>query len=142
VIRPNPRTPASPGFFSDSIPQKHLKLKITIANPRCGGAKHTSQRRAEIFVRRGIARWLPDGRIEFLPQSRLRFEAAEMRQTLREEAIQFAQNRGGVVYWNGARSVYLRGTDIAMYKPGSNVLFPKPGTQHAARYYQRRTLQE
>jgi hypothetical protein len=111
-------------------------MKVTIANPRCGGAKHTSLRRAEAFVRRGIARWLPDRRIEFVEQARLRYQAAELRQTLREEAIQFARNRGGVIYWNGARSVYVNGSDVAMYPPGSNVTFPKVGTVAARRYFQ------
>jgi hypothetical protein len=112
-------------------------MKVTIANPRCGGAKHNSLPRGEAFIRRGIARWLPDGRIEFMQQTRLRYEAAELRQTPREEAIQFARNRGGVVYWNGARSVYVNGRDVAMYPPGSNVVFPKVGTAGDRRYYAR-----
>jgi hypothetical protein len=112
-------------------------MTIAIANPRIGGAKHTSLARAQNFIRRGIARWLPDGRLEFVEQSRIRHLAAELRQLLREEAIQFAKNRRGIVYWNGARSVYVNGTDLAMFAPGCNVVFPKIGTERAEKYYRR-----
>lgn len=108
---------------------------ITIANPRPGGAKHTSPDRAAQFVKRGIAEWLPDGRIHFVDQARLRHQAAELRQTLREEAIEFARNRSGVVYWNGARAVYIDGYDVAMFPPGCNVSYPKVGSARAARRF-------
>lgn len=74
---------------------------ITIANPRAGGAKHTSTDRAAHFVKRGIAEWLPDGRLQFVVQARLHHLAADMRQAFREEIREFYRNRKGVVYWNG-----------------------------------------
>ncbi len=85
---------------------------IEIANPRSGGAKRTSARRAEEFIQRGIATWLPDGKVMFVEQARLRFAAAEMRQSLWEEAREFERNRKGVVFWNGEES------ELAMHRPG------------------------
>jgi hypothetical protein len=89
--------------------------RIRIANPRMGGAKEISVRRAEKFVHRGIASWLPAGRISFVDQARLRHQAAEFRQTLREEAQEFARNRGGIVFWNG------HGDPSLMHRPGEVV---------------------
>ncbi len=86
--------------------------RIRIANPRPGGAREISVRRAEKFVHRGIAAWLPDGGIAFLDQARLRHQAAEFRQTLREEAREFARNRGGIVFWNGDKG------SLHMHRPG------------------------
>jgi hypothetical protein len=80
-----------------------------------GGAKEISVRRAEKFVHQGIAAWLPDCRIRFVDQVRLRHHAAEFRQTLREEAREFARNRGGIVFWNG------RANPSLMHKPGEVV---------------------
>ena len=90
-------------------------MRIPIANPRLGGAKAISVRRAEEFIHRGIAAWLPDGRLQFVDQVRLRHQACEMRQTLREEAREFAKNRNGVVYWNGTDDPSY------MHKPGEVV---------------------
>jgi hypothetical protein len=80
---------------------------IAIANPRPGGAKHTSSARAAHFVKRGIAEWLPDGRIRFVDQARLRHQAADMRRQMQEEAREFERNRKGIVYWNGSRGPLL-----------------------------------
>ena len=87
-------------------------MQVAIANPRLGGARRTSVRRAMRFVRRGMAVWLPDGRIRFVERADVRNRAAEMRQTLREEAREFAVNRGGILFWNGSDS------PLAMYRPG------------------------
>ncbi len=89
--------------------------RIRIANPRLGGAKEISVRRAEEFVARGIAAWLPDGRIQFVDQVRLRYQAAEMRQNLREERREFERNRRGIVFWNGSKDPTL------MHRPGEVV---------------------
>ena len=59
-------------------------MQVAIANPRLGGARRTS----------------------------VRNRAAEMRQTLREEAREFAVNRGGILFWNGAKD------PSAMFRPG------------------------
>ncbi len=64
------------------------------------------------FVRRGIAVWLPDGRIRFVERADVRNCAAEMRQVLREEAREFAVTRGGILFWNGAKD------PSAMFRPG------------------------
>jgi hypothetical protein len=110
-------------------------MQIKIANPRCGGAKYTSARRASEFVARGIARWLPDESIEFVEEIRLAHLTSEMRQSLWEENHEFLKNRGGVLFWNGARAVYKSGQDLAMFPPGCNVSFPKVGTKRAAMRY-------
>lgn len=89
--------------------------RIRIANPRLGGAKEISVRRAEEFIHRGIAAWLPDGRLRFVDQVRLRHQAAEFRQRLWEEAREFERNRKGVVYWNGTENPSF------MHKPGEVV---------------------
>jgi hypothetical protein len=87
-------------------------MQVAIANPRLGGARRTSVRRAMRFVRRGMAVWLPDGRIRFVEKADVRSRSAEMRQTLREEAREFAVNRGGILFWNGTKD------PSAMFRPG------------------------
>jgi len=86
-------------------------MTIAIANPRMGGAKHTSARRAEEFVSRGMARITRDGKLEFLDSARIAHRAAEMRQTLREERREF--ERKGIVFWNGDRG------EGCMFPPGA-----------------------
>ena len=44
-------------------------MQVSIPNPRLGGARRTSVRRAMRFVCRGIAVWLPDGRIRFVERA-------------------------------------------------------------------------
>ena len=87
-------------------------MSIEIANPRLGGMRYTSDRTAADLVKRGIAIWLPDGRIQFRGEGDLRRRAAEMRQTFREEEYEFARNRGGIVFWNGSDHPLL------MHRPG------------------------
>ncbi len=41
----------------------------------------------------------------------------------------------GTIYWNGARSRYVEGRDVAMFPPCCNVVFPKTGSLAAARRY-------
>ncbi len=98
-----------------------------------------SRTRAANLVRRGKAVWLPDGRLQIADEERIRFTDMEVRRALseetREEASEFARNRGGVLFWNGARARYVDGRDIAMFPPGCNVAFPKIGTLRAARRY-------
>jgi hypothetical protein len=85
---------------------------IDIANPRPGGAKHCSDTRAAHFIAKGIAVRLPDGRIRFRDQDRLRFQAHEFRQTLWEERRAFDQYRKGKVFWNGSTGA------LKMHRPG------------------------
>ncbi len=114
-------------------------MRVTIANPRSWGSKRMSRTRAANLVRRGKAVWLPDGRLQITDQERIRFADMEVRRALseetREEASEFARNRGGVLFWNGARARYVDGRDISMFPPGCNVAFPKIGTLRAARRY-------
>jgi hypothetical protein len=93
---------------------------IEISNPREGGARYTSERRARDLMRRGIAEELPDGRLHFVEGMRTVFLASESAIASREEAAEFRRNRGDRVYWNGARN--YRG---AAYPPGCNVQFEK-----------------
>lgn len=87
-------------------------MSIEIANPRPGGMRYTSERTATNLIKRGIAALDADGRIWFFDQADSRRRAAELRQTLREEAHEFLKNRGGIVFWNGAES------ELAMRRPG------------------------
>lgn len=105
-------------------------MSAEISNPRLGGSRYTSIRQAAEFVKRGIAVWLPDGRLRFTDQANAGHMAAEMSRSLREEAEEFARNRGERVYWNGSRNY-----PGAAYPPGCNVAFPKTGTKAAAKRY-------
>jgi hypothetical protein len=104
--------------------------KVEISNPRLDGARYTSERQATGFVERGIAAWLPDGRLRFTDKASSVRRRAESSQSLREEAAEFARNRGERVYWNGARNY-----PGAAYPPGCNVSFPKNGTEAAVERY-------
>jgi len=76
--------------------------KIEIANPLSGGMAYTSEDRAGNFERRGLGR-MQGGKFFFFEDT----------QESRSEELLFAQNRGGVLYWNGDdRNPY------AMHKPG------------------------
>ncbi len=116
--------------------------RVAIENPYAWGSKRISRLKAAQLVRRGKAIWLPNGRLKITDEARLHFlqvgikqeRLAEIEARL-EEQREFAKNRGGVVYWNGARSVYERGVDTAMFPPGCNVVYPKVGTIRAAEYY-------
>ena len=70
-----------------------------------------------------------DGRLLFHSDNQLR-KLAHL-----SEDQEFARNRGGVVYWNGARANYIDGQDQAKFPPCCNVAFPKTGTARAARRY-------
>ena len=66
-------------------------MRIAIANPLRCGAKKMSASRAQGLVKRGIARWLPDGKIFINEQSRNERHASNLRQTV-------AERRGSDVY--------------------------------------------
>ena len=59
-------------------------MRIAIANPLRCGAKKMSASRAQGLVKRGIARWLPDGKIFINEQSRNERHATNQRQTVAE----------------------------------------------------------
>jgi hypothetical protein len=88
-------------------------MSTAVANPRLGGAKYVSDKRAADFVRRGIAVWEPGRKaIRFTDQADSRRRLAELKQTLREERREFERNRGGIVFWNGSRGCKQ------MHRPG------------------------
>ncbi len=100
--------------------------KVEIANPRLDGSRYTSEQRANEFIRRGIASWLPDGRLYFRDDADRQRKMAELNFSLRGEHEEFQRNRGERVYWNGARNY-----PGAAYPPCCNVAFPKIGTEAA-----------
>lgn len=106
-----------------------LPSKVRIANPLAHGQTHTTYASAMNFVRKGMAEIGRDGMLHFTLDNQI---ARSMEQ-------EFGANRGGVLFWNGAREVYIEGTDIgtAMFPPGCNVLFPKVGTERARKRYLR-----
>lgn len=68
----------------------------------------------------------------------IQFRTCRAGQREREAERNFTLYRGGILYWNGARSVYDRHVpdrDLAMFLPGSNVLFPKPDSARAINRY-------
>jgi hypothetical protein len=83
-----------------------LKLsKIEISNPLHGGMAYTSEDRARYFERRGLGR-MQGGKFFFYEDT----------QESRNMELLFAQNRGGMLYWNGNdRNPY------AMHRPGEVV---------------------
>jgi hypothetical protein len=102
--------------------------KIEIINPLPGGMRFTSPDRADHFCRLGMATMSHDGRLLFKDSNQIRIANS----TFNDE---FTRNRGGVLYWNGARSHYVNDKDTAMFPPCCNVVFPKIGTVRAARRY-------
>jgi hypothetical protein len=104
-----------------------LPSKVRIANPLHHGQTHTTYASAMNFVRKGMAEIGRDGMLHFTLDNQI---ARSMEQ-------EFANNRGGVLFWNGAREQYIPDTDIgtAMFPPGCNVLFPKGGSERARRRY-------
>jgi hypothetical protein len=94
---------------------------IEIANPRRYGETCTSMIRAIEYCNRGLAYFLKDGRLKFRASQR--------------QASDVYVDRRGTIWWNGARSHYVDGKDIAMFPPCCNVAFPKTGTRRAARRY-------
>lgn len=77
---------------------------------------------AREYCNQGLAYFLRDGR--------LKFRAHEQR-----VASDVYVEERGTIWWNGARSNYVDGKDIAAFPPGSNVLFPKSWSARAARRY-------
>jgi hypothetical protein len=70
-------------------------MRVTIANPRGGGAKKLSARRAQNLVRRCLATWTPDGRLQI-------HEEAKERHAKRErEGHSGNSRRGSDVYVQG-----------------------------------------
>ncbi len=105
--------------------------KIEIINPLPGGMRFTSLERAQHFCRLGMATLSHDGRLLFKLDNQERLELRQL-----SADAEFQRNRGGILYWNGARSILTEAdVDIATHLPGENVLFPKTGTVAAARRY-------
>ena len=103
--------------------------KIEIINPLPGGMKFTSPDRAKHFCALGLATMSRGNRLLFTTERQ-----AKINDQLSEDA-EFDRNRGGMLYWNGARAQYVNGVDLAMFPPGCNVAFPKVGTRRAAKRY-------
>ena len=86
--------------------------------------------RAIHFCNLGMATIAKDGRLLFILSGQ---------QPLLHDASaddEIARNRGGVIFWNGARAKYDEfGTDHAMFPPGCNVEFPLVGSARARRRY-------
>lgn len=100
-----------------------MSKQVEIANPRTGEARRTSADRADYLCRRGMA-YMDNGRLvltEELVDGRVRSDVYV--------------DRRGVIYWNGARSQYVDGRDLAMFPPCCNVVFPRVGTRRAAQRY-------
>jgi hypothetical protein len=99
---------------------------IRIANPLPGGQDCTSEARALDYCNKGVA---------FINYSGLlQFKAGCQVNRDREAESEFRANRGGVLYWNGARANYQGKKDVAMFPPCCNVVFPKVGTNQAGRW--------
>ena len=78
---------------------------VQIANPQPGGQTYTSTKRADQFIRRGIAVMI-NGRLNFVTST-----TSEIRQIrLREKQLREA---AGMCYWNGAVK-----EEWAMKRPG------------------------
>jgi hypothetical protein len=108
--------------------------KIRIANPQPGCARYTSEAQAERYVRRKEA-VLIGRNLHFLCATEQRhqrnIEIQIETASTRERSDAYVDPRG-VIYWNGARSLYIGGKDLAMFPPCCNVVFPKIGTKRAA----------
>jgi len=102
------------------------RIVIQIANPLPGGQSCTSEQRAQDYCKRGVAFMRPDGKLQFSAGCQANRE--------RESEAEFRKHRGGVLYWNGARSNYQGNKDLAMFPPCCNVVFPKTGTNQAKRW--------
>lgn len=94
---------------------------VEIANPRRHGETHTSLVRAQDYCARGLAYILPDGR--------LKFRASQRRSS------DVYVDECGTRWWNGARSVYVAGRDVAMFPPCCNVVYPKAWSERAIKRY-------
>ena len=91
---------------------------VPILNPLDGGNRYTSRRRADDFVRRGVAELTPTG-LRFLDDVQsLRVAQREQRES---GDVSILQDRGGVVWWNGCDS-----RPFARHEPGKTPFFPKP----------------
>jgi hypothetical protein len=102
-------------------------MKIKIANPIIGGSNFTSIKKAQEYCLSGAAYFTSAGELRFYPaiQSRIVIQSA----------VSLIDCRPGMIYWNGARSKYVAGVDVAMYPPCCNVVFPKTGSPEAKRRY-------
>lgn len=89
--------------------------RIHIVNPATGGRSFTSRAKAQDYVRLGRARFEGE-RLRFLPVG----FAARLADA--EADVEFARNRKGRVWWNGA-DPNLDATHL----PGTASVFPKQG---------------
>jgi hypothetical protein len=100
--------------FSTRVQGIALSKPVVLFNPITGQQSYTKH---------------PEKLIE---RRRVRIEAEQLRIVAERETIAFLLNP---LYWNGARSHYVNGKDMAMFPPGCNVLFPKIGTSRAVQRY-------
>jgi hypothetical protein len=111
--------------------------KIRIANPQPGSAQYTTILRAKRYVHRGEA-VLIGQEVHFLSAIEQRHQQNIEKQIAACEgrkASDIYVDQRGVIFWNGARSHYVHGKDLAMFPPCCNVVFPKTGTKNAASRY-------
>ncbi len=78
-MSPQTTTPVSSKSKSRSKASK--SIRVPIANP-VGGCGHTNLEHARRYVRRGRARFLPDGRLEFIDSHHHQSAAAACRRVL------------------------------------------------------------
>ncbi len=111
--------------------------KIKIANPQPGSAQYTTVARAQRYVHRGEA-VLIGPELHFLSATEQRQQQNIEKQITASEGRKSSDvyvDQRGVIFWNGARSHYVHGKDLAMFPPCCNVVFPKTGTKEAASRY-------
>ena len=100
--------------------------KIRIANPQPGSAKYTTVSQADRYVRRGEA-VLIGKTLHFLT------DAEQRHQRNIERQISAGESRSRSDVWNGARSVFVDGRDVAMFPPFRNVCYPRAWSPAALR---------
>jgi hypothetical protein len=79
------------------------RKRVEIVNPVFHGQRFCRKERADGFVRRGMARYLADGRLEFTLQNQIQ----------REVEAEYRRNRPRGFHWNGSSR-----DPRATYKPG------------------------
>jgi len=109
--------------------------KIRIANPQPGSAKYTTASQADRYVRRGEA-VLIGKTLHFLTDAEQRHQRNIERHISAGESRSRSDvyvDRRGTIWWNGARSVFVDGRDVAMFPPFRNVCYPRAWSPAALR---------
>jgi hypothetical protein len=73
-----------------------VSRKIKIVNPLPGGAIEMSRKRAEHFIRRGAAEYLPDGSLRF-------FEQTQGRRIIEQHGRGADRGEKKLYVWSGSR---------------------------------------